>query len=127
LPDSREQLPEALARRFHGQVAGGLDLSSIGYHFDRVGRCTVPGTGSVHLIYRAMAETGRQDAISLWIRPADEEFAVEPGTLHVRGAERAHPVLIWRQGEMVYFLTGDGLGPAKQAATALGAPVDSAV
>jgi hypothetical protein len=68
LPQDIKALPAALSQRL-GYPTAGLDLSGIGYRFDRVGPCTVLGKGAVHLIYQAVADSGHTDSISLWIMP----------------------------------------------------------
>jgi anti-sigma factor RsiW len=118
LPTSITELPEALAQRF-GQGSPGLDLTPVGYLFDRVGACTVPGRGAVHLIYRAAPETGRDDSISLWLRSDDGRLKLEADKLYTysrttSGQERAHPLAVWRQGDLIYWVTGDSLFGVKQ-------------
>ena len=52
-PQDLKVLPGNLARHLGGSLTPSLDLSSIGYKFYGIGQCVVPGTGSVHLIYRS--------------------------------------------------------------------------
>ena len=120
LPNQVESLPAALSERFSGQV-DGLDLSGIGYKFERVGKCTVPGQAAVHLVYRALPETGRADAISLWLLPASQaDVTVKEGQVYrVNGAGKAHPLVLWRHGGMMYYLVGDSMDVTERAAQTL--------
>ncbi len=119
LPRKIEALPGALSARFNSST-NGLDLRGIGYVFDRVGQCTVPGNVGVHLIYQAEPGTGHRDAISLWIAPVTPELKVAEGKVYeISGREKAHPILMWRQGEMGYYLVGDSLEATQKAADQL--------
>src|SRR5690606_25746901 len=117
-------LPGALSDYFHRSVApGGLDLSRIGYEYQVTGLCSVPGQGAVHVLYKALPTTGRTDTLSLWLRPYDGQTPVEPGRLYLAtDGETPMPMLIWREGDMVYYLMGDQMSNVEQAATALHAP-----
>ena len=120
LPQRITELPQALTQRY-GHATPGLDLSAIGYEFQRVGPCTVPGSNSLHLIYHAKADTGRDDSISLWIIPYDtsgRELA-DGQMIAVLGSEAPHPLFMWRQGEMLYYLCGDRAKGMQQAADML--------
>ena len=119
LPSKIEALPGALNDRF-GASASGLDLSGIGYVFDRVGKCTVPGEISVHLIYKSLENSGHSDAISLWLAPDDGRLKVEPNQVYtVNDESKAHPILMWKNGGMVYYLVGDSMEVTKRAVESL--------
>ena len=99
-----------------GSAVPSLDLSSLGYRFDRAGMCNLPGSGSAHLIY--IADSGdRGDAISLWLRHYTGSPAIDADTLyHVTSTDVAHPMLIWRDANTIYYLVGDGGDAVDQVA-----------
>ncbi|MDX1681488.1 MAG: hypothetical protein R3336_00075, partial [Phycisphaeraceae bacterium] len=115
-PENVGQLPTALHDYLDASVTVP-DLTSLGYTFDRAGPCHLAGPRSVHLIYRATDRSGREDALSLWIRPAEGATSLEPGRLYEgNDPTSAHPILIWRQGEAAYYLVGDNGAPLPAAA-----------
>ncbi|QDU32589.1 hypothetical protein KS4_06230 [Poriferisphaera corsica] len=119
LPSKIEALPGALNDRF-GASTSGLDLSGIGYVFDRVGKCTVPGEISVHLIYKPVDGSGHTDSISLWLSPDDGRLEAEPNQIYtINDASKAHPILMWKNGGMVYYLVGDSMEVTRQAVESL--------
>ncbi|QQE10596.1 hypothetical protein JD969_13940 [Planctomycetota bacterium] len=119
LPSKIEALPGALNKRL-GSSTSGLDLTGIGYIFDRVGKCTVPGEISVHLIYKPMLGNPMSDAISLWIAPDDGRFEVKPDQVYtVNDGSKAHPILLWKEGTMLYYLVGDSMEVTKKAMNVL--------
>ena len=62
-------------------------------------------------------ETSGGDAVSLWIVEDKGQLdAIPPGVIHTAGANRPHPVIVWRQGGMIYYLTADSLDRAERAA-----------
>ena len=114
------QLPQALTGRLGGTTPG-LDLTGIGYQFERIGSCPLPGKDSVHLIYRADPATGRSDMISLWIFPDQGTLPIEEGHLFVVADEnQAHPILIWRSAGIAYYLVGDTMDSIQKAGLLLG-------
>lgn len=129
LANDLQQLPNQIASRFHASGAPSLDLTPLGYRFDSVGRCSIPGNNAVHLIYKAQRDAGTSggmtsggetsggDAVSLWIVEDKGQLdAIPPGVIHTAGANRPHPVIVWRQGGMIYYLTADSLDRAERAA-----------
>ncbi|MCC6680878.1 MAG: hypothetical protein IT445_08240 [Phycisphaeraceae bacterium] len=119
LPNNLDQLPEKLQEKL-GQPVPGLDLSAVGYTFQAVGRCSIPGDNAVHLIYKADASTDHEDAISLWIRADDGRLPIEPGRLHASyGSHRNEKLLVWRHGGMVFYLLGDDPSQLEAVAQAL--------
>ncbi len=116
-PQNIEELPPALAQFLGGPAAMGLDLSSLGYEFQAVGECNVPGDKSVHLIYRAKDDPTGDDTLSLWIR----RFAGSPDISSdrfyaVAGSDAANPLIFWRQGGMIYYLVGNSFDRVDSAA-----------
>ena len=119
LPRKVEALPNALNERF-GSRTSGLDLSGIGYEFDRVGKCTAPGEISVHLIYKPIEGSLNEDMISLWIVPNVRNLKLDEGRVYtINDKEKAHPMLVWREGEMLYYMVGDSMERTIKAADSL--------
>ncbi len=97
-----------------------LDLTAIGYELEGVGKCAVPGTPAVHLIYKPLE--GAEDAprLSLWIKPNDDSLDVENEQLYqVRGVEGGRRILVWRKGNSLYYLVGPGGDGVRDAATTM--------
>lgn len=123
-PHSLRELPEVVAQRLHTAADDlvGLDLSAAGYAFDRAGMCHVPGR-SVHLIYKALPQTGRNDQISLWIQSAaDSRMAdsLEADKVYRAGpADAAHPIVLWKHGTLIYYVVGDWAPNVQFAANVL--------
>ncbi len=119
-PQDIQALPGAISDTLGRQPYPVLDLSSLGYVFDRAGPCGLPGGRSIHLIYKARSETGRDDRLSLWIEPDDGKLLLEPDRpYHVTGKRAAHPILVWKHGDMVYYLVGDSDAAVEEAVATL--------
>lgn len=115
-----EQVPAAIADLLGQAPVAVLDLSALGYRFEGAGPCNIPGHKAVHLIYRADEQTGRQDTLSLWIQPDEQQLNIAPETLHqITGDQAAHPMLVWRHGGMIYYLVGDSDQGVRDAAQTL--------
>jgi len=115
-----EQLPADLAAHFHQPLSPtpSLDLSGVGYKFWRAGECSVPGKNAVHLVYRSV-DHPEKDTLSLWIKPFQQQTPIEAGKVYRTAGDTDHPVVFWRTGNMVYYLTADSPASAEQAAEAL--------
>lgn len=119
-PQNIEALPVALGGFLGEQPTPGLDLSALGYEFQAVGECNVPGDKSVHLIYRARGDNSGSDTLSLWVRRYSGSPRVDPDRLYVvTDAGTTEPLLVWRQGAMIYYLVGRSLGRVESAANRL--------
>lgn len=117
LPKNLQALPESIAERFQASRTPVLDLSSLGYTFDRVGQCTIPGEDAVHLIYKTLPGTGHTDHLSLWVVSDHGQLSkLAAGTVYTCGKNKAHPVIVWRKGGLIYYLTGDSLQTTERAA-----------
>lgn len=114
-PQDLKALPASLATFLGGQATPGLDLSSIGYEFYAVGECNVPGEKSVHLIYHAKDDPSGHDALSLWIRRYSGSPAIELDRAFYVEAGGANPLVLWRQGGMIYYLVGNSLANTDRA------------
>jgi len=120
LPTEVTELRPAMQEHFAAAEVAALDLSSLGYEFDRAGECMVPGRGAVHLIYRARPGEGRHDSVSLWMRKDDGSLAIEEGRVYAAGrVDQPHPMLVWRQGGVVYYLVGDDRDRIRAVAEAM--------
>jgi len=121
-PQNLKDLPESLKQYLGGRPTPGLDLSAIGYEFYAVGECNVPGKKSVHLIYHAKDDPDQQHALSLWIRRHTGSPDIEADRPYlVTGPDTsiANPIILWRKGDMIYYLVGDSLGNVGRAASVL--------
>ncbi len=130
-PDRLEAMPDKLAELFPISSTPNLDLSALGYEFEKAGNCLIPGKDAVHMVYRAAPETGRHDSMSLWIKPyrgpdsSDHDAAIEPNRIYrVADAQQAHPMFVWRTDSMIYYLVGDSGDQVQRAAQSI-APVRS--
>jgi hypothetical protein len=119
-PGDLEKLPIKLGDYFKTSADGmKLNLSGVGYDYQLTGVCGVPGSGSVHIVYRHHDTPDR--AISLWLAPDDGRLNnIEPDRVYVEaGKTLDHPVIVWRSGGLIYYLVGDSLEDAHQAVDAL--------
>jgi anti-sigma factor RsiW len=109
-PTELGRLPAAMRQRLDRQPlsADRLDLGAVGYRFYRAGDCRIPGDEGVHVLYRARSDSGRRDAISLWIHPAQGGLPIEPNKVYdATGEDAVHPILLWKHDGLVYYLVGD--------------------
>jgi hypothetical protein len=122
--DSIQQLPGHLDDYLAHSVSGlSLDLSSIDYDYQVAGVCSIPGDGAVHIIYRHQDDPAR--AMSLWIVDARDEVTaqMEPGRVYVEaGDELDHPVILWEDHGLLFYLVGDSLEGVQQAVYTLRHP-----
>jgi len=102
-----------------GSIDTALDLSILGYDFQRVGVCAIPGKGAVHVVYRAAEGTDHGRAVSLWIKPDAGDLSITPNILYTARAADGKPVLIWKRNGRVYYLFGDQTDDAAKAAELL--------
>lgn len=130
-PDDVAALPEAVAGVIDHGVEGlaPLDLSVMGYRYVQAGRCEIPGTPAVHVVYHATdadASTGSAESMSLWITPDRGQLdALEPGRLYVaRVPDTGHPLMLWREDGLFYYLLGETMPTVESAANLLHAPGD---
>lgn len=121
-PERIEEVPHAVAEYLGTQPYPVLDLSKLGYEFDGVGKCTVPGDRSVHLVYRSAQKTGRLDTVSLWIQPDAGQLNHLAENILFRPADNsnfAHPLVYWHANGMIYYVVGDDPTVVEQAANML--------
>ena len=114
-PSNVEALPAALAGFLHAQTNPILDLSQAGYEYVGSGPCTLPRTKSAHLIYRP-TDSSRRDSLSLWVLADDGSFDFARGELLKATSDKyPHPMLIWRNRGLVYYLMGDSPETVRRA------------
>jgi len=101
-----------------GSIDSALDLSVLGYDFQRVGLCSIPGKGAVHVVYRA-AEGADDRSLSLWIKPDQGDLPITADMMHTARSADGKPVLIWKHNGRVYYLFGDQTDDAAKAAELL--------
>jgi hypothetical protein len=115
-------LPDSIKDAIGSKPYPTLDLSALGYAFWQAGECSIPGSPAVHLMYKALPETGRTDSLSLWIVADDGQLHLQEGKTYLASPENAvHPIIVWRDRGMVYYLVGDARplveGAAQQLAS----------
>lgn len=120
-PKDIKALPGVLSDYFDQSVSADvLDLSSLGYRYDMAGICIVPGQGAVHLIYQSTAPNGSHNSLSLWLRPFEQGSGIQPDRLYTAAEPKSNfPMLVWRHGNMVYYLVGDSYDAVEQAFDAI--------
>ena len=119
--DSLEQLPGNLNDYFSRSADGlSLDLSSAGYEYQLTGVCSLPGSGSVHIVYQNKSNPDQM--MSLWVIPAQQEISeqMEAGRVYVEAAaDLDHPVILWEDNGLLFYLVGDSLQDAQNAVQTL--------
>lgn len=114
-PHELGELQDSLKKTLGG-VESHPDLSSIGYRYIGAGPCGNPLTGTVHLLYQSNRQPVA-DTLSLFVTEFHGQVHVGDGKVYwVHGKDSAHPMLVWRNKELVYFLVGDAEKPVIQAA-----------
>lgn len=83
----------------------------------------MPEILAVNMIYRPRADSGHHDALSLWIKVYRENSGgttIEQDHIYTGSAtDTLHPLLVWRNDPMIYYLTGNATSPMIDAAAAL--------
>ncbi len=102
-----------------GRIDTALDLSVLGYAFQRVGVCGLPGKNAVHVVYQAAEGTDHGKSMSLWIKPHSPDLQLIPRRLYTAEAADGQPLLIWERNGRTYYLLGDASDDARQAAQVL--------
>ncbi len=119
-PADLVELPAAVVHHVGGGAIASLDLTALGYAFEAAGKCSVPGKPAVHMIYRALPETGRDDALSLWIKAYEQVPDIRENRLYFgTDADAPQTILLWRRGHVIYYLVGDTSAPMDRVANAL--------
>ncbi len=120
-PQDLTALPGALGEYFDQPIDQDvLNLSSLGYDFDMAGLCVLPGKGAVHMVYKSQAPTGQTDTLSLWLRPFEQGSGIQDAKLYKTADPTENfPMLVWRHGDMVYYLVGDSYDAVERAFDAI--------
>lgn len=116
-PADIEQLDQSLVQHVGQEMSGAaLDLSTLGYDYKLAGFCPLPGGESVHVMY----ENPGGQTLSLWIKPYDGQPTLDPGVPYIPPHDHtAQPMMVWREGNMVFYLVGDTMDDVKQAQPAI--------
>lgn len=107
---------EGPLERYLGRPVPYPDLRPIGYQY--VGACPAPEVSepTVHLLYHATG-TPITDTVSLFVQSYHGQVHVEDGKVYwAAGKGAAHPMIVWRKDEMVFYLVGDADQPVIGAA-----------
>ena len=106
------------AEKFMSQPVLTPDLTSIGYEFAGAGPCHIPGGLTLHLLYRS-TETG--EFISLFSQKPPWKVELADGHQAIgAGPDADHPLLIWRAGDVMYYLVCDDFGACQKAVELIG-------
>jgi hypothetical protein len=107
-PDSLERLPGAISQHLGTQANAVMDLTALGYQYAGAGPCHTPGDKSAHLVYHRDTSDGRRESISLWISPDDGRYDIpEQQIYRVSDPTAEHPVLLWRNDGVIYYIVAD--------------------
>lgn len=122
-PHQIQEMPKVISEHLGKQPYPCLDLSNIGYAFERAGPCNIPGKAA-HLIYKSTAPDSPNDAISLWITPDSGTLNLVPDKVfRVRGPESEHPIIVWRHNNLIYYIIGDSYANIQKVYVALNGTV----
>ena len=104
-----------------GQPPVRIRLDQVGYQFTGIGACKVPGPGaSVHMLYRPIATD--RPTLSLFIQNAVGQTDVESGVRYRLQNTGGTPVLVWREGSLIYYLFSPDPDAEQSACRLLHAP-----
>ena len=120
---------DAASELLEATVGGGakaVDLIEFGYRFGGVGKCGVPGAGaSVHLMYSPLDWVEGGASVSLFVQAFTSSRDIADGArrlLECRGKGRA-PILMWRSGDLIYYVVSPSATARDTVGAAMGAPV----
>jgi hypothetical protein len=108
-PKSLKKLPNSIGEYLGSQSVPGLDLkNATGFEFKGVGKCMLPSDGSVHMVYGRKGGDGKEETLSLWMKPYKGQPTIEPNQVYYATPPGYdHPILVWRQESLIYYLVGD--------------------
>jgi hypothetical protein len=121
-PSDLRLMPGSLAAYLGTQPYPQLDLSALGYDFWKAGPCILPGPPAVHMLYRRQGSGsgGADDCLSVWIAVDKGQVAIDPDKPYLAaGADKPHPMIVWRHDGLVYYIIGDSLESVDGAAALL--------
>jgi anti-sigma factor RsiW len=95
-------------KQYLGKPNPWPDLSPIGLQYIGAGPCSAPMQGTVHLLYKS-TRAFYTDTVSLFVQPYRGQISAVEGKLYwAAGIDSPHPMLVWRQSGLVFYLVGDG-------------------
>jgi hypothetical protein len=95
------------------------DLSGIGYEYVGAGPCARPLEHAAHLLYRSTTPKD-VETVSLFVQQYDGHSPIQPGKVYrIAGKDAAHPMIVWRYADMVFYLVSDAEEPLEKAARAI--------
>lgn len=108
---------EGRLERYLGRPVPYPDLRPIGYEYIGAGPCGRPAEQTVHLLYKAVGGP-IADTVSLFVQPYHGQVHVDEGKVYwAAGRDAAHPMIVWRKDDMVFYLVGDADQPVAKAAS----------
>lgn len=105
-PTDVRSLPE-VAMKFIGVTPCKLDLTDTGYRYIGAGECNAPGGKAVHLLYESTDPAHDGKRLSLWIVRDDGRQVLKPDKVYTVDDPQGRPMLVWRRGDVRYYLMGD--------------------
>jgi len=116
-PADIDQLDDTLVQHVSQELDGAaLDLSTLGYDYRIAGFCPLPRGDAVHVIY----ENPGGQSLSLWVKAYDQQPVLDPGVPYVPPRDHtATPMMVWREGDMVFYLVGDKMDDVRRAQPAI--------
>jgi anti-sigma factor RsiW len=116
---------ESRLKEYLGRPVPYPDLRPIGYEYVGAGPCGNRAEQTVHLLYKAISGPVT-DTVSLFVQPYHGQVHIEEGQVYwAAGRDAAHPMIVWRKDEMVFYLVGDADQPVEKAAGLMHVPVPS--
>jgi hypothetical protein len=71
------------------------------------------------LLYRS-TDPKDVETVSLFVQKYDGKSPVQPGKVYrIAGKDAAHPMIVWRHEDMVFYLVSDAEEPLENAAKAI--------
>ncbi|TVQ60693.1 MAG: hypothetical protein EA379_07755 [Phycisphaerales bacterium] len=115
-----------LVWRTVGEGVAALDLSASGYVFSGVGKCRVPGPGaSVHLMYLPEKGAAGGAPVSLFVQVHTGDREVPEGLSRLLECRKKSelPVLMWRHGDVLYYVVSPSEIARDTVGASMGAPI----
>ena len=117
-PEALGDLGPALLK-YLGRPVPYPDLSGIGYEYIGAGPCARPLENAAHLLYRS-TDPKDVETVSLFVQKYDGHSLIQPGKVYrIAGRDAAHPMIVWRHADMVFYLISDAEEPLENAARAI--------
>jgi hypothetical protein len=98
-----------------------LSLDQTGYEFAGSGKCAVPGGGvSMHVLYKPTAPD--RPAMSVFLQKVTRPCPLEDGVRYRLRTDSGDPVLVWCDGDLIYYIFCPDTAVEQVAAQMLNAP-----